>query len=279
MPWVRLDDTFTEHPKIAALSAGAFRLHVEAICYSARNLTDGVIPDDALRRVSGARSATKYAQELHAIGAWERAENAWVIHDYLHFQPSREQVMSDREKARERKAKSRSSRRDSTRDKPPGHAVTPPPGHAVSHGGSHTTPTRPDPKPSSSPPADSSVTPSNGAASGGEEETREEFIEATLNACWELMADQTLERVRAEGQTVHNAAAWKRATIANLAEEHRAAALHHIGSRTAGMYYDLHVEVAEALDPRCGPADGGAKRASMKREATVAYLHPDQGAA
>ena len=31
MPYLNLDDEFTEHPKIDALSDGAFRLHVEAM--------------------------------------------------------------------------------------------------------------------------------------------------------------------------------------------------------------------------------------------------------
>ena len=43
MAWLRIDDGFVEHPKVYDLSDRSFRLHVAAHCYSARNLTDGVL--------------------------------------------------------------------------------------------------------------------------------------------------------------------------------------------------------------------------------------------
>ena len=41
MTWVKVDDALPEHPKVARLSDAAFRVHISALCYSARNLTDG----------------------------------------------------------------------------------------------------------------------------------------------------------------------------------------------------------------------------------------------
>ena len=40
--WVKLDDRFTDNPKIARLSDKAFRVYVHALCYSAGALTDGL---------------------------------------------------------------------------------------------------------------------------------------------------------------------------------------------------------------------------------------------
>lgn len=131
----------------------------------------------------------------------------------------------------------------------------------------------------SSPPPTSRPTPPNGAASGGEEETREQFIERTLTATFELMAEQTLAIHQAEGHTVHNRTGWLRTTTTNLAEQHRTQALHEIEGRTTGRYYPLHVELAEALDPRCGPEDGGRARAEARRAETLTRLTADQGAA
>ena len=44
-----MEDTFCEHPKVETLADLPFRLHVKAICYANRNLTDGFIPTVAAR--------------------------------------------------------------------------------------------------------------------------------------------------------------------------------------------------------------------------------------
>ena len=56
MPWVRFDDLFPENRKVRRLPDPAYRLHVEAIFWCARNLTDGFIPADELPDVSNVRS-------------------------------------------------------------------------------------------------------------------------------------------------------------------------------------------------------------------------------
>jgi hypothetical protein len=91
--WVRMDENFPEHPKVAALKADAFRVHVRAICYSARYLTDGVILTSSLSMVGG---TSKLAQSLVAAGLWEVADGGYVIHDYLTYNPAREEVLANR---------------------------------------------------------------------------------------------------------------------------------------------------------------------------------------
>lgn len=89
MTWAKLDDAFPDHPKVASLSDSAFRLHVGAICYAARFLTDGRIPFAVLPRLGGTEATER---ELIAAGLWEEAEGGWEIHDYLDFNPSRATV-------------------------------------------------------------------------------------------------------------------------------------------------------------------------------------------
>lgn len=127
MAWVKLDDRFDEHPKVAALSDSAVALFVSGLAYCNRNLTDGFVPRQVglgqLRYCDG--NTTPVIGELVEAGMWEEAPGGWQVHDYLDFQPSREQVEGDREAARERKAKSRAK---SQRDTPVTHKpVTPPP--------------------------------------------------------------------------------------------------------------------------------------------------------
>lgn len=95
-----MDDHFDEHPKIASLSDSAFSLWVSSLAYSNRNLTDGFIPSlvglGKLRFCGGNTVPT--IRELEAAGLWEPCEGGWRIHDYLDFQPSKQEVLEERAK-------------------------------------------------------------------------------------------------------------------------------------------------------------------------------------
>lgn len=114
MSWVKIDDGFAEHRKIAGLSDAAFRMHVAGLCYAARNATDGFVPLGVAKAIGGSE---RRAAELMSAGVWHlaggemlgcascaaRAAEAgsgtsssscttaggWVIHDFLQFNPSR----------------------------------------------------------------------------------------------------------------------------------------------------------------------------------------------
>lgn len=107
MPWVKLDDRFPSHRKIALLSDRAFRLHVAAICWCSENLTDGRITDRELTLITRIRGVKATAKQLEDAGVWDRVEGGWVIHDYLDFNPSRDQVLAERKKNAERQERFR----------------------------------------------------------------------------------------------------------------------------------------------------------------------------
>lgn len=124
MSWIELDDGILDHPKFIR----AVRLGGEGIiflwlglrAYCAKNLTDGIIPEDMLDEVRGPRGKARerMLQVLVEVGLLEREGESGpvVMHDYLDWSSSRDEVLDRREKARERKAKSRSpSQRDSAR--------------------------------------------------------------------------------------------------------------------------------------------------------------------
>lgn len=89
MTWARLDDRFGEHPKVVALSDVAFRVHVMAICYCARNLTDGFVPAGAARLMG---ATPKTLRALVEAGLWAHACGGYRIHDYLDYNPSKAEV-------------------------------------------------------------------------------------------------------------------------------------------------------------------------------------------
>lgn len=97
MPWARFDDRFPSNRKVRLLSDGAFRLYVSSICWSAENLTDGVIKTTELRLVADVRAARTRAKELVEFGLWEDLSGTgWRIHDYHDYNPTAEQVKADR---------------------------------------------------------------------------------------------------------------------------------------------------------------------------------------
>jgi hypothetical protein len=110
MPWVKLDDRFPSHRKIALLSDRAFRLHVSAMCWCAENLTDGRIGDRELGLVTRVRGVKATAKQLEDAGLWDRTEDGWEIHDYLDYNPSREQVLIERKRNAERQERFRRRR-------------------------------------------------------------------------------------------------------------------------------------------------------------------------
>lgn len=97
MPWVKLDDRFPSHRKVALLSDRAFRLYVSALCWASENLTEGRILDRELPLVARVRGPKTVAKELEEAQLWDRVEGGWMIHDYLEYNPDRARVQADRD--------------------------------------------------------------------------------------------------------------------------------------------------------------------------------------
>jgi hypothetical protein len=95
--WINLDDKMPDHPKILALSDGAFRLHVSAIAYCNRYQTDGVVPAEAVPKLMP-RFRPSYLTELVGDsangnrGLWLQRSNAYELHDYLDWNKSKAEI-------------------------------------------------------------------------------------------------------------------------------------------------------------------------------------------
>jgi hypothetical protein len=101
MPWVRIDEKAMEHPKVAGLPDGAFRLWVQGLAHCQKYLTDGLIDRVSLRALRA--YSPKRAAELLSAKLWQAGEGETVqVHDYLEWNDSREHVMRVREQGRER---------------------------------------------------------------------------------------------------------------------------------------------------------------------------------
>jgi hypothetical protein len=151
--WSRLDDQAPLHPKWMALArdwqtwAAAKALWVDGLAYCNRYLTDGLIPQAWVysNTPMPRETALAAAEALVSVNLWERASNGdYIVHDFLDYNPSRQEVLEKRAKdaARKAAASKRTPRRftDDSADIPD---ETPRGIHAESA----RTPTPPDPDP------------------------------------------------------------------------------------------------------------------------------------
>lgn len=111
MTWLKKDDKYPEHRKIRRLSDGAYRLHDTALCWAAKDETDGLITFEDLFEMQHGKRLKRYVNDLEDAGLWESVQGGWLIHDFLHYNPSHEQLEAERAANRERQARLRAKRR------------------------------------------------------------------------------------------------------------------------------------------------------------------------
>lgn len=90
--FVRLDHGMPENRKVMGLSDAAFRLYIEAICWCSRQESDGHIPSAFIKRLGKAR----VVRELTDAGLLDEAVGGFMVHDYLDFQRSSEEISAYR---------------------------------------------------------------------------------------------------------------------------------------------------------------------------------------
>lgn len=97
--FLKLTTDFTEHPKLVEAGGDAGWLHVCALAYCSRNLTDGMIPINLVPRLSDRENPKQLASTLLDVCLWHAAghdckrcpqpdDRHYVIHDYLEHQTS-----------------------------------------------------------------------------------------------------------------------------------------------------------------------------------------------
>lgn len=117
MAWIRLSDDYNDHPKIDSLSDGAFRLWHQGMGYCRKFQTDGLIPTKTLRGLKA--YSQKRMRELMTAWSdgerplWHEVEGFGVkVHDYLDWNPSREEEQAERSGSAARMRKYRAGHPD-----------------------------------------------------------------------------------------------------------------------------------------------------------------------
>lgn len=107
MSWGKIDDQFHAHRKAKKAwksDRRALGLHLLAISYCAGHLTDGFVdPEFVEEKLPVARERTATVRALVDAGLWIADQDGWRIHDWLDYNPSKDQVEREREWDRRRK--------------------------------------------------------------------------------------------------------------------------------------------------------------------------------
>jgi len=126
MGWLKIDDGFESHPKVALLSDAAHRLWMRAACWCRSRSPSGFVPRSLLREISRNSAPVarleKLAEELveakggglFEAGLWEPVEGGWLFHDWASYQPSKAEPMSRQEAASLAGKRSAEARRERT---------------------------------------------------------------------------------------------------------------------------------------------------------------------
>jgi len=109
MTWTRLSDTFNDRPELLAVGRSARLLHVEALVWSNRLLTDGAVPRGALPRLTDSLELEADVAELVDAGLWEATETGyqldWSDQETAEEVQARQEVRNERQRRyRHRKA-------------------------------------------------------------------------------------------------------------------------------------------------------------------------------
>lgn len=111
MSWIKVDDHFDEHPKMARVGPLGWGVWLAGLAYANRNLTDGFIPIEVAEAIGGrwrvrcdglvwsiCRTSGADGEDMTSewvtdllidAGLWEVAEDGYRIHDYAQYQPTR----------------------------------------------------------------------------------------------------------------------------------------------------------------------------------------------
>lgn len=123
MSWFRIDDSFSDHPKVRRIPRtrrlAAIGLWSLAGSWSAKHSTDGVIPGYMIEELAGTKAL---AGALVEVGLWHRGDHAcpacptaeasaFVAHAFTERNPSRAQVEAERRAGAERQRQSRERKR------------------------------------------------------------------------------------------------------------------------------------------------------------------------
>lgn len=116
--WAKLDDELFNHPKIATAGrkiggrnggAVALGFYTAALLWTNKYLTDGLIPEDAMRTWTFADKPLAIADALTRARLFEKVKGGYRIHDFHEYNPAAADIRKKRKEDRLRKQAARAN--------------------------------------------------------------------------------------------------------------------------------------------------------------------------
>lgn len=99
--WSKIADEFPSHPKILEVGPLGAWLQVSAICYCNKFLTDGRLTkaqaESLVRALGTGAFDCDWPSTMVRCGLWDKTEDGYSVHDFLQYNPSREQAVANQE--------------------------------------------------------------------------------------------------------------------------------------------------------------------------------------
>ncbi|MFA6358957.1 MAG: hypothetical protein WCY09_09905 [Candidatus Omnitrophota bacterium] len=101
MAWIKLDDQWMDNPKIIKAGRDARDMWLASVTYCAKQLTDGyfhqnLIPMLAVMAGIDVANCQTFAKTLLDVCLWESKDGMYYVHDYLDYNPTKEQTEQNR---------------------------------------------------------------------------------------------------------------------------------------------------------------------------------------
>lgn len=106
MAWIKLDDQWMDHPKMIAAGRDARDMWLASLTWCAKHLTDGYFHKNLLHSLASTAgvdvaNCQEFASILLDVGLWDATENGYYVHDYLEYNPSKQDVIDTKEARKE----------------------------------------------------------------------------------------------------------------------------------------------------------------------------------
>ena len=96
MTWARFDDGVLDSPEMLRAGEDAANLHLRAVIWCCKHLTDGAVPREALGAITRKRDPDALAARLVGAGVWAESGEGWRIKRFEETNPTRDEVEARR---------------------------------------------------------------------------------------------------------------------------------------------------------------------------------------
>lgn len=110
MTWVKIDDGFWMHPKVARAGNESAGIFCRCLAYCGAYLTDGLVPEQVAVLIAGSKAKLEAVIEAGLLERTHPQSGSVYVRDYSDYNPLRSEVEAEKEARAERGRKGAEAR-------------------------------------------------------------------------------------------------------------------------------------------------------------------------